>query len=42
MFEKIRRWHCLGLWSEQMVQNAVTKAVLTSREAESILEMEVV
>ena len=40
MFEKIKRWYCLGLWTEAMVQNAVAKAVLTQQEAARILEME--
>lgn len=40
MFEKIRRWYILGLWTEAMVENAVAKAVLTGKEAESILETE--
>lgn len=40
MFEKIKRWYCLGLWTEVMVENAVAKAVLTREEAAQILEME--
>lgn len=40
MFEKIKRWYCLGLWTEAMVQNAVMKSVITQAQAEEILEME--
>lgn len=37
MKEKIAKWYKLGLWSEQMVQNAVTKGVLTEDEATEVL-----
>ena len=29
MFEKIKKWYKQGLWTAQMVQNAVTKKKLT-------------
>lgn len=38
MFEKILKWYKLGLWSEDMVHNAVTKNVLTEDEANEIIE----
>lgn len=38
MFEKIKKWYGLGLWSADMVRNAVKKGVLTEEEAEIILE----
>lgn len=37
MFEKIKKWYSLGLWSEAMVRNAVTKNVLTDKQAQQIL-----
>lgn len=40
MFEKIRRWYCLGLWTASMVRSAVEKSVLTREEAAQILEKE--
>lgn len=40
MFEKIKRFYRLGLWTEAMVNNAVTKGVITEEEANSILNQE--
>ena len=37
MYEKIKRWYQQGLWTAQMVQNAVKKGVLTAEEAAEIL-----
>lgn len=37
MKEKIARWYRLGLWTEQMVLNAVIKEVLTAEEANVII-----
>lgn len=37
MFEKIKMWYLKGLWTETMVQNAVTKGVLTAEEAAQII-----
>ena len=37
MKEKIAKWYKLGLWTETMVRNAVTKGVLTEMEAAEIL-----
>lgn len=39
MKEKIERWYHMGLWTEEMVRNAVNKGVLTAEEAEEILEV---
>lgn len=36
MQEKIRKWYQQGLWSEEMVKNAVGK-VLTEAEARAII-----
>ena len=38
MFEKIKRWYRQGLWTEDMVMNAVEKGVISQAEAEQILE----
>ena len=37
MKEKIAKWYKQGLWTAQMVQNAVTKGKLTADEAAEIL-----
>jgi hypothetical protein len=37
MYEKIKKWYEQGLWTIEMVQNAVTKGVLTENEASEIL-----
>lgn len=37
MKEKIARWYAQGLWSRDMVLNAVKKGVLTEKEAGEIL-----
>jgi uncharacterized XkdX family phage protein len=36
MFEKIKRWYNQGLWTSEMVQNAVTKGVITKEQASEI------
>lgn len=40
MKEKIARWFRQGLWTEQMVLNAVMKEVLTAAEADIIINGE--
>ena len=40
MKEKITRWFRQGLWTEQMVLNAVLKKVLTAEEADIIINGE--
>lgn len=37
MFEKIKKWYKQGLWTEAMVQNALSKGVLTEAEVAEIL-----
>lgn len=37
MKEKIALWYKQGLWSQDMVLNAVEKGVITEAEAEEIL-----
>ena len=36
MKEKIKAWYKFGLWSKEMVRNAVVKAVLTAAEYQEI------
>ena len=38
MFDKIKKWYLLGLWTDTQVLNAVEKGVLTPAEAEEIME----
>ena len=40
MFEKIKKWYLIGLWTEKMVRAAVERSVLTWEEAAQILEQE--
>jgi hypothetical protein len=42
MFERIKKWYNQGLWTEEMVLNAVDKGVLTADEANEILNKGVV
>lgn len=37
MKEKIAKWYKQGLWTADMVQNAVDKGILTAEEAAEIL-----
>lgn len=37
MKEKIALWYAQGLWTAEMVQNAVEKGLLTQEEADEIL-----
>lgn len=36
MFEKIKRWHSMGLWTDKMVANAVEKKVITAKQYKEI------
>ena len=38
MYEKIKRWYYLGLWSRQMVQTAAEKSIITESEALNIIK----
>ena len=40
MYEKIKRWYIQGLWTEEMVQKAADKGVITQDEASEILSEE--
>ena len=37
MYEKIKKWYYMGLWTEEMVMNAVIKGVITEEQAKEIL-----
>lgn len=37
MKEKIAKWYKQGLWTAEMVQNAVDKGILTADEAAEVL-----
>lgn len=37
MKDKIAKWYKQGLWTAEMVQNAVAKGILTADEAAEIL-----
>lgn len=36
MSEKIKKWYHMGLWTAAMVEQAVTKGILTAAEASAI------
>ena len=36
MAEKIKKWYAQGLWTQQMVANAVAKGVLTAAQYKEI------
>ena len=38
MKEKIKKWYHMGLWTAEMVLNAVSKGILTAEEAAGILK----
>ena len=38
MFEKIKKWYKQGLWTRNMVNNAVSKGILTEEQVEEILK----
>lgn len=37
MFEKIKKWYKQGLWTAEMVRNAVTKSVITEEQFRKII-----
>lgn len=41
MFEKIKKWYAQGLWTAQMVDQAVSKGVLTQAQGLEIKGAEV-
>ena len=39
MRDKIKRWYEQGLWSDQMVHDAVDKGVITEQEYQDIVRV---
>ena len=39
MFEKIKKWYNQGLWTSDMVRNAVLKNAITQAQADEILSV---
>ena len=37
MYEKIKRWYTLGLWTAEMVRNAVEKCIITEEQSAEIM-----
>lgn len=37
MYEKIKKWYEQGLWTAEMVQNAVEKGVITQDQCDEII-----
>jgi len=40
MYEKIKKWFYMGLWSAEQVQKAAEKGVITGEQAKEILVQE--
>ena len=40
MYERIKKWYKMGLWTEAMVRNAVIKGVITENQAVEIITLE--
>lgn len=40
MYERIKKWYKMGLWTEAMVRNAVIKGVITENQAAEIITLE--
>lgn len=38
MFESIKKWYDMGLWSAAMVQQAVAKGIITEAQYKEITE----
>ena len=37
MYEKIKRWYIMGLWTEEQVQNALKKGVISQAQYDAII-----
>lgn len=42
MYEKIKKWYKQGLWTEEMILNAVKKGIITEAEVNEILNKGVI
>ena len=40
MYNKIKKWYEMGLWTEDMVIQAVEKVIITQAQVETILKGE--
>ena len=38
MYEKIKKWYEMGLWTEAMVLQAVAKGLITQEQAKEIIK----
>lgn len=38
MYNKIKKWYAMGLWTAEMVQQAADKGVITQEQANEILK----
>lgn len=36
MFERIKKWYHMGLWTKEMVENAVKKGLISCEQAEEL------
>lgn len=36
MYDKIKKWHEQGLWTDEMVQQAADKGIITQEQADEI------
>lgn len=39
MFEKIKRWYIMGLWTEAMVKSAHKKGIISQEQYDSIISL---
>jgi hypothetical protein len=39
MFEKIKKWYIQGLWTKEMVNNALYKGIITEEQRDTIFEL---
>ena len=39
MFEKIKRWYLMRLWTEAQVQNALNKEIITQEQYDNIISL---
>lgn len=37
MFERIKKWYCMGLWTREMVHRAVEKGLIDGQQAEELI-----
>lgn len=42
MFERIKKWYSMGLWTKEMVKNAVDKGVITEEQCNEIFRTRII